>query len=80
MKKGLRIGILLLLLILAGAAFVYGAEPPITLELDGQVIETDVPPLIQNGRTLIPARAFFEAMGGEVGWDAESQVVTVTLG
>ena len=37
----------------------------------------DVPPIISNGRTLVPARAFFEALGAEVGWDGALNVVSI---
>ena len=36
-------------------------------------------PYIKNGRTLLPVRAVFEAMGGNVGWDGTNQVVTLEL-
>lgn len=35
-------------------------------------------PVIRNDRTLLPVRAVFEAMGGTVGWDSSSRVVTLT--
>lgn len=40
---------------------------------------TDVPPVIKDGRVLIPLRAVTAALGGQVEWDAESRTVTVTL-
>ena len=33
----------------------------------------DPPPFIQEGRTLVPMRAFFEALGAHVNWEAETQ-------
>lgn len=33
--------------------------------------------MIENGRTLIPARALFEEMGASVSWDSETRKVTV---
>lgn len=35
-------------------------------------------PVIRNNRTLLPVRAVFEAMGGTVGWDNASRVVSLT--
>lgn len=35
----------------------------------------DVPPLIRNGRTYLPARYVAEAFGFEVGWDSTSQAL-----
>jgi len=40
----------------------------------------DSPPIIKNGRTLLPIRAVVEALGGTVGWDAKTQAVTIRLG
>lgn len=57
------------------------AEYPVNLIYNGQVIEfaqKDVPPVIVKERTLIPARALFEAMGGTVTWDNDKQQVTVS--
>lgn len=38
----------------------------------------DVPPVIKQGRTLIPVRAITEGLGAEVQWDGTNQTVTVT--
>ncbi|MDI6905880.1 MAG: copper amine oxidase N-terminal domain-containing protein [Thermoanaerobacterales bacterium] len=40
----------------------------------------DVPPVIKDGRVLIPVRAVTVALGGQVDWDPEARTVTVTLG
>jgi hypothetical protein len=40
----------------------------------------DSPPVIKNGRTLVPIRAIIEALGGTVAWDPIAHKVTVTLG
>lgn len=41
-------------------------------------LKFDVPPVIKDGRTLIPVRAITEAMGATVDYDAEEGIVTVT--
>ncbi|MDR7870220.1 MAG: stalk domain-containing protein [Tissierellaceae bacterium] len=38
----------------------------------------DTPPVIKEGRTLIPVRAISEAMGADVAWNAEEKTVTIT--
>lgn len=38
----------------------------------------DTPPVIKEGRTLIPVRAISEAMGADVVWNAEEKTVTIT--
>jgi hypothetical protein len=55
------------------------AEIPtgITLEMEGQVIPTEVPPFIHNGRTLVPFRTVAEALNLQVNWNEEAQEVAV---
>ena len=38
----------------------------------------DQQPLIENGVTLIPMRAIFEALGATIAWDAATNTVTGT--
>jgi len=45
--------------------------PPISVLLNGKDVEFDVAPIIKNGRTLVPFRAIFEALGAEVEWNKE---------
>jgi hypothetical protein len=40
----------------------------------------DSPPVIKNGRTLVPIRAIIEALGGNVYWEETVRKATVTLG
>ena len=37
----------------------------------------ETPPVIENGRTLVPMRFLFEQMGAEVSWDEATQTATV---
>ncbi|MBK5247150.1 MAG: N-acetylmuramoyl-L-alanine amidase [Peptostreptococcaceae bacterium] len=58
----------------------YCREYPVTVQIDDVDVPTkekDVPPLIVGARTLIPVRAFFEALGATVEWDAENRIVTI---
>jgi hypothetical protein len=48
--------------------------------LNGQTKYLDSPPVIKNGRTILPIRAVVEGLGGNVVWDAAAKKVTVTLG
>ncbi len=51
---------------------------PITLMFEGQVINTsEMPPIILNGRTLVPAREFFEQLGADVRWIQSSKRVVI---
>ncbi|MDR1572765.1 MAG: N-acetylmuramoyl-L-alanine amidase, partial [Clostridiales Family XIII bacterium] len=53
------------------------AKFPVDLLLDDLPVESEVPPLIVRGRTLIPARALFERMGASVSWNEETRQVFV---
>ena len=46
--------------------------------LNGESITFDQPPIIIDGRTLVPLRAIFEALGATVEWDGNTQTVTAT--
>lgn len=57
--------------------FPWGEEPDVSLKVNGKTLEMDVPPKIIESRTMIPARALFEEIGGDVSWDAANYVVTI---
>ena len=48
----------------------------ISVTLNGTNLSFDQPPIIESGRTLVPLRAIFEALGAEVHWDEDTQTVT----
>ena len=51
---------------------------PIVLVVDGNTVETEqMDPIILNGRTLVPAREFFEQLGADVRWDQNAQRVII---
>lgn len=50
------------------------------LRANGQLVQFDVPPVIKDGRTLVPVRALTEALGADVVYDEATNSVTVTLG
>lgn len=75
MKKILTI---LLTLVLSASMLIpaYAEETPITLTVDGVVVECDVPPQIVEDRTLVPLRAAFEALGAKIIlWDESTSTV-----
>jgi len=45
-----------------------------------QELKFDVPPVIKEGRTLVPVRAITQGLGATVDWDAENKTVTVIRG
>lgn len=50
--------------------------PDITVMVDGMKVTFDQPPAIRDGRTLVPMRAIFEALGAVVSWDDQDKLVT----
>ena len=54
------------------------ANDGINVYLDGELLNFDVPPIIQNGRTLVPMRTIFEKLGATVEWDGTTQTAKAT--
>ena len=75
-RKLLITAVLALTLLLAGTLVF--ASYHITILIDGQEIESDVPPQLTEGRTLVPIRVITEHFGADVGWVQESMTVEIT--
>jgi len=69
---------LISILILQTAIIVYASD--VKVILDGRELTFDVPPAIENGRTLVPMRAIFEALGAELYWDGDTQTASAFKG
>ena len=54
------------------------AEANISVILDGNFLSFDVPPQIIDGRTMVPMRTIFEAMGAFVNWNGNSRTIVAT--
>lgn|GEM_PF-2152987 len=50
------------------------------VKINDKQMSFDVPPVIKNGRTLVPLRAIFEELGAEVQWDEKTRTVTALKG
>ncbi|MBE7019993.1 MAG: hypothetical protein E7411_00980 [Ruminococcaceae bacterium] len=55
-------------------SFTYGVN--LKLEPANKYIYSDVEPVIENGRTLVPMRAIFEALEADVSWDPDTETAT----
>lgn len=64
--------ILAMILLISSVAF---AANEIRVMLDDEYIKFDVAPQIVNGRTMVPLRAIFEAMGADIEWDGDTSTV-----
>ena len=59
---------------------VYGAES-INVIVDGINISfSDATPQVISGRTMVPIRAIFEAIGADVIWESEEEKITAVKG
>lgn len=54
------------------------AAAALTVYIDGAKQSYDQPPVVDNGRTLVPLRGIFEGLGATVQWDQKQQLVTAT--
>ena len=52
----------------------------IKVMFNGRYLTLDVAPVIQSGRTLVPFRVLFEALGASVGWTEATNTVTGAKG
>ncbi|MBS3889486.1 MAG: hypothetical protein KGZ92_09450 [Firmicutes bacterium] len=52
------------------------ANTPIRVVINGRPLALEVAPVVQNGRTLVPMRAIFEALGARIHWDDATSTVT----
>lgn len=56
------------------------AAKAITIYVDGVQLKTDQPPVMVQGRVMLPLRAIFEALDASVDWDRKKQTVTAIKG
>jgi serine protease Do len=48
----------------------------ISVYINGEKQIYDQPPIMENGRTLVPLRGIFESLGAEVQWDSKTKKIT----
>jgi hypothetical protein len=63
-------------IIMANSVPVIAADQ-IDIYIDGEILQTEVPPTIINNRTMLPVAAVSEAVGCQVEWDGNTREVTV---
>ena len=61
-----------------GLALIVQADEPIKVTLNEQLLVFDQPPIVEEGRSLVPMRAIFEAMGAAVEWKDDTQSAIAT--
>jgi len=63
---------MLLVLVISSSA----SANDIGVELDGSRLSLNEPPIIENGRAMVPLRSIFEALGADVKWDESTQTIS----
>ncbi|MGN1115821.1 MAG: stalk domain-containing protein, partial [Candidatus Ornithomonoglobus sp.] len=80
MKKAILKVCCLLNILAAAMSITYGSTmvqaDDILVTIDGKELSFDVEPQITDGRTMVPMRAIFEALGADVYWDSISNTAT----
>lgn len=56
------------------------SEHGIEVRFNGRIVGLEVRPVVESGRTLVPFRGIFEALGAEVTYDATTRVVSGSRG
>lgn len=76
MKKRI-ITLILTLVFTFGLMTVASAANPVKLQFNGKNLTSEVPPVIQSGKTLVPVRVISETLGADVNWDPQTRTVTI---
>lgn len=65
----------------SGNLSTYGDQgfPVVKTVVNGRSVESDVPAVIINGRTMVPLRVITEALGGNIRWDAATHTVYMDI-
>jgi hypothetical protein len=54
----------------------YAPSSSASVMLNGQPLATSIPPLVEHGRTLVPMRDIFEALGATVVWNGNDRSIS----
>ncbi|MEW6244657.1 MAG: N-acetylmuramoyl-L-alanine amidase [Bacillota bacterium] len=68
---------MLVCLIMLLATSVQASQRPVRLVINGQEVVSDVPPIIENGRTLVPVRVISERLEASVEWIESTRTVKI---
>lgn len=81
MKKSKKLFLIpVLVMMLNFTVFASNTQSEITVLLNEKTIAFDQPPIIENGRTLVPLRAIFESLGASVNWEPQTRTIISKLG
>ena len=77
-RKLLTLLISMVMIITSVNGVVLADNDSISVYLDGEQIQFDVPPQIINDRVMVPLRTIFETLNASVDWDDETKTVTAS--
>lgn len=77
-KKIVSLSLVLMMLISLVPNSIYAEEQPIKLIINGQEIQTNSSPIIENNRTLVPIRVIAENFGCNVDWYEDSKSILIS--
>lgn len=80
MKKFLLLFLMTFTIILMTPSFSFAQSSNITVKVDGEVINFDVNPFIENNKTYVPVRGIFEKLGAKVVWKNDSKEIITYKG
>lgn len=81
MKKRSLALLLAIVAILSAFSFcAFATDEQISVYVEGELLNFDVPPQMINDRTMVPMRTIFEALHASVDWDDGTQTITATKG
>ncbi len=69
--------IILTLIALCSMHIFAAAEDNIKLQYNGELLAPEQPPVVINGRTLVPVRAVCDAMGLDIDWNDSTQTIRI---
>ena len=81
-----KIAIILAVVLLLSTGIVYAASvngtfaglPIVNVIVNGETVKSDVPGVVLQGKTLLPARAIAESLDSSVSWDQATMTATIT--
>ena len=77
-RKRILCLLLACVMVLTTAVFAGAQTDQIQVILDGEILVFEQQPIIENGRTLVPLRVIFEALGADVEWAQSTRTATAT--
>ena len=79
MKKRYSLWVFLAIFVVLQMTFVLAAdEAEIKIFVNDRQLNTEVPPVLEHNRVLVPLRAIFEALDADVKWDNNTQTVSAS--